>query len=233
MASSEAFTFVETTHDLTKQGYNDYVEILSAKIADVDVQLAARLRADHPEYIVTTVPADNVDLLLFANLGYAHCELDLQGDSICRWRGYVPPDLKGRPSFLGEIINYARYKYQFGEEFFILYYAKFGYTTMQYLLKEPRGDHETPLTHSSSTDKLVKAAGDVLYKQSPGIYVFDGYWSISHHMYQEVEKATWDKVILDPGMKQDLTEVSEKFFDSKDIYDDLGVPWKRGIMFYG
>jgi transitional endoplasmic reticulum ATPase len=38
---------------------------------------------------------------------------------------------------------------------------------------------------------------------------------------------------LDPGMKKDLKSVSRRFFDSKDVYGDLGVPWKRGLIFYG
>ena len=235
MSSSEPFTFVESTKDLTKEGFGDYVDILSAKVADVDIQFCSRLRSEYPELIVTTVPSTNIDLILFANLGYASYEIDIKNDSVSRWRGYVPPDAKGRPGFMGEIINYARYTYKFGEEYFILYYVKFGYSALQYVVKEPRGDDETPNTNSSITDNLLKAAGDVLYKelQQPGIFVYDGYWYKDKQLYDEVQKSTWDKVILDPAMKQDLTEVSEKFFDSKDVYDDLGVPWKRGIMFYG
>ena len=159
-------------------------------------------------------------------------EIEVEDDDVSRWRGYIAPGPKGGEGYLGEIISYARYKYQFGDEFFILFCAKFGYNSFQYILKEPRNG-ETPNTHSSYTDKLLKAAGDVLYHQEPGIFVFDNYWFKDTALYKQVQKATWDKVILDPGMKKDLTEVTEKFFDSKDIYDDLGVPWKRGIMFHG
>ena len=233
MASSEPFTFVETTKDITKEGFESYVDILSAKVADVDIQFSSRLRSEYPEMILTTIPRSNIDLILFADLGYAFCEIDIKSDTVSRWRGYIPPDVKGNPGFLGEIINYARYKYKFGDEYFILYYVKFGYTALQYVLKEPRAGGETPNTTSSFTDKLIKAAGDVLYKQSKGIYVFDGYWYKDKKLYDQVQDSTWDKVILDENMKKDLTEVSEKFFDSKDIYDDLGVPWKRGIMFHG
>ena len=234
MASSEPFTFVESTKDLSKEGFHDYVDILSAKVADVDIQFSSRLRSEYPELIVTTVPSSNINLILFANLGYAFYEIDLKNDSISRWRGYVPPDTrKGGPGYLGEIINYARYSYKFGDEFFVMYYVKFGYNVIQYILKEPRGGKESPNTNSSFTDKLLKAAGDVLYKQQPGVYVYDGYWYKDRQLYEEVQKSTWDKVILDEDMKQDLTEVSEKFFDSKEVYDDLGVPWKRGLMFHG
>jgi len=56
-----------------------------------------------------------------------------------------------------------------------------------------------------------------------------------HHWIDRLTRfrASWDKVILDPGMKKELTSVSGRFFDSKSVYDDLGVPWKRGLIFYG
>jgi transitional endoplasmic reticulum ATPase len=34
-------------------------------------------------------------------------------------------------------------------------------------------------------------------------------------------------------MKKAVTEVANRFFDSKDIYDEYGVPWKRGLIFHG
>jgi len=59
----------------------------------------------------------------------------------------------------------------------------------------------------------------------------DRYWQRNKQLYQEVMKASWDKVILDERQKKDLTNVTEKFFDSKQVYEDLGVPWKRGLLF--
>ncbi|KAJ9611380.1 hypothetical protein H2200_004564 [Cladophialophora chaetospira] len=234
MAFSEPFTFIEATKDVTKEGFDNYVDILSAKVADVDLQFNSRLRAQYPEMIVTTVPGGNIDLILFADLGHAQYEIDIEHDSVSRWRGFVPPDVRdGGEGYLGEIISYAKYKYTFGAEYFILYRVKFGYSLLQYILKEPRGHGENPNTHSSETDKLIKAAGDVLYKQKPGIYVYDRYWSKDHALYEEVQNSTWDKVILDENMKKSLVEVSGKFFDSKDVYDGLGVPWKRGLLFHG
>lgn len=39
--------------------------------------------------------------------------------------------------------------------------------------------------------------------------------------------------MIDEGMKKELQDSASKFFDSKDAYEDIGVPWKRGLMFYG
>ena len=56
---------------------------------------------------------------------------------------------------------------------------------------------------------------------------------MSSSLYEEIQKASWDDVILDKGIKKALTELMHKFFDSEDIYKDLGVPWKRGVIFHG
>ena len=53
-------------------------------------------------------------------------------------------------------------------------------------------------------------------------------WMASKALWQEVAKAKWEDVILDKQMKKELQEIATRFFDSKEIYDGLGVPWKRG-----
>ncbi|KAJ2971269.1 hypothetical protein NUW58_g9464 [Xylaria curta] len=45
--------------------------------------------------------------------------------------------------------------------------------------------------------------------------------------------ASWDNVILDDGMKKAIIDDHVSFFDSRDTYARLKVPWKRGIIYYG
>ena len=105
--------------------------------------------------------------------------------------------------------------------------------TIQYILKEP-GQGETTLSRNSITDRLIDTVGKWQKpKDYNFVYVFDGYWTLSREMYEEIQKATWDKVILDEDMKKSLTELMHKFFNNEDIYKDLGVPWKRGVIFHG
>lgn len=103
-----------------------------------------------------------------------------------------------------------------------------GYYDMQYILKEP-AESETTMSSNSVTNKLLFTAGE---SQRPGdkyVYVYDGYWQMSRLLYDGVQKANWDDVILNEDMKKTITELMHKFFDSEDIYKDLGVPWKRGV----
>ncbi len=102
----------------------------------------------------------------------------------------------------------------------------------QYVLKECR-EGEQPLGPSRLTDSLIKAVGDWMTSIVDVVWVYDNYWRTDRNLYKQVMKSSWDNVILDEGMKKELTSVANKFFDSKAVYEDLGVPWKRGVMFYG
>lgn len=106
------------------------------------------------------------------------------------------------------------------------------YNTMQYILKEP-AKGETVMSGNGITNKLVKTVGKWQRPDDKYIYVFDQYWQVSRSLYAEIQKASWKDVILNDEMKRTVTELMHKFFDSEDIYRDLGVPWKRGVIFHG
>lgn len=59
------------------------------------------------------------------------------------------------------------------------------------------------------------------------IWVFDrGFWSKSHALWTEVQKADWKDVILKDEFKKTLQKDIYGFFDSEDIYKELAIPWK-------
>ena len=229
MSDMEPFTIVEET---TRPGphhlFDNVAELGSAKTADHDLQYVVALREANPDTIVTVTPAYNAPLRVFAAAGFALCEVDKGTDSFASWRGYIPRRTRSGSGQLGEQIHFAKYHYVWDNEDFILYTVG----SMQYILKERQGT-EHVLGPSNVTDKLIKTIGDWMTGDEDVVWVYDNYWQQSKQLWNEVQKASWDKVILDENMKTELTEVSEKFFESKDIYEDLGVPWKRGLMFYG
>ena len=236
MAGDEPFTVVNTGADRPTL-FDEYEDLTSARMADLDIQITSYLRSQNSELIVTTVPASNISLLAFAYAGFATAKLDTKSESIARWRGFIPPPPRGGSGGggsgqLAEAIFFAKYHYQWNDEDFILYTIGSGMSQIQYILKEPRLG-EDQLSHSSVTDSLIAAIGAWMYREVKGIWIYDQYWRLDSQLYQQVKDASWDDVILDSDVKKDLTEVSEKFFDSKDVYDDLGVPWKRGLIFYG
>lgn len=226
MADLEPFTLIEETS--SSHLYDTFQDCVSAKTADHDIQYLTALRKLFPELIVTTIPANTCSLLAFAASGHAVAELDIKNDSFAAWRGWVPAIGGNEKGGIGQTTFFAKYHYRWGTEDFVLYIVG----GLQYILKEPRGG-ETMLSPSKTTDDLITVVGTWQSADLDIIWVYDNYWTKSKSLWEQVQKAEWENVILDEDMKKGLTDVSTRFFDGKSVYDDLGVPWKRGLIFYG
>lgn len=138
----------------------------------------------------------------------------------------------GIPDELVESRTFAKYLYKWGTEYFIVYIVQVFNQQIQYILKEP-AEGESTMSHNSVTDKLIATVGAWQNKDEKYVYVYDLFWRENRKLYEEVQKSNWKDVILNEDMKKTITELMHKFFDSKDIYKDLGVPWKRGVIFHG
>ncbi|KAK0936319.1 hypothetical protein LTR29_012081 [Friedmanniomyces endolithicus] len=228
----EPFTLVEeSTHPDPTPPHHLFptlLDLTSARTADHDLQYISALRLANPSLIVTACPVYNIPLRAFAAAGFATCELDTTTDSFASWRGFNPPRLRQNRGTLAESVHFAKFQYVWRGEGFIL----FTVGSMQYVLAERR-EGEDEYGPSGVTDELIQTVGDWLLSDQEVVWVFDGYWQRSKQLYLEVMKATWEKVILDEAVKKDLTSVTNKFFSSKQVYEDLGVPWKRGLLFHG
>ncbi|KAL8975141.1 MAG: hypothetical protein Q9197_000627 [Variospora fuerteventurae] len=234
MADKDAFTLInEASHHKV---YDDYDTLSSGHLIDPQTFLTAALRRAYPELAVTCTSARNPALLDFAAAGHATFELDTNEESINRVRGYIPGNARyGRKEGLYEIRLFAKYNYRWGSEFFIVYVVNMGinYGAYNFILKEP-GTNETTLSSTKVVEELIMTCGKWQYPvDNDFIYVYDGYWRASKPLWEQVQKAEWDDVILNEDMKKTLVDLMTKFFDSEDIYKDLGVPWKRGVIFHG
>ncbi|KAK3174448.1 hypothetical protein OEA41_001694 [Lepraria neglecta] len=225
MLDSEAYTLVTTTSH--HQVWEDYVDINSGQGYNLNTYLQAALRRQYPELALTVTVATNVNLLAFAFAGHATATLDIVDESVLRTRYFL------LPNSLAEARTFAKYLYKWGDEYFIVYIVQIGWDSMQYILKEP-SEGETVMSGNGKTDELVKTIGKWQIPPPLGdkwVYVYDRYWVRSKALYEQVKNASWDDVILNEEMKKQITELMHKFFDSKAIYKDLGVPWKRGSFF--
>lgn len=177
----------------------------------------------------------SVNLLQFAAAGNATAELDIKDESVQRIRYYMYADPRsGTPGGLAEGRTFAKYFYSWGGEFYVVYAVQIGVTNYQYILKEPT-EGETTMSRNSSTDRLIDAIGrwQTPVPDDKFVYVYDRWWMRSKDLYEQVKTASWDDVILNEDMKKAITELMHKFFDNKDTYNNLGVPWKRGVIFHG
>ena len=177
----------------------------------------------------------SVNLLQFAAAGNATAELDIKDESVQRIRYYMYPNSRsGASAGLAEGRTFAKYLYSWGSEFYIVYVVQIGFTIYQYILKEP-AEGENTMSRNTVTDKLIDAIGRWATPPPDDkfVYVYDRFWQRSKELYEQVKTASWDDVILNEDMKKSITELMHKFFDSRDIYKDLDVPWKRGVIFHG
>ncbi|KAH7914417.1 P-loop containing nucleoside triphosphate hydrolase protein [Hygrophoropsis aurantiaca] len=81
---------------------------------------------------------------------------------------------------------------------------------------------------------LLLSAGlfqDALHDE---VWVFNqGFWNKDHGLWAEIQKASWDDVILKAEFKEALQKDIYGFFKSEPVYKELSIPWKRGLIMYG
>ncbi|KZV72316.1 P-loop containing nucleoside triphosphate hydrolase protein [Peniophora sp. CONT] len=58
-------------------------------------------------------------------------------------------------------------------------------------------------------------------------------WNKDKDLYAAIQAANWDDIVLGPEFKENLKRDMLQFFDSKAIYESLGITWKRGILLLG
>lgn len=193
-APGDAFTFIDSKIDLGSDGekgppelFPKYSDLYSSKVASPALQILEDLRAKYPEFVVTYVDAMSLNLLAFAFAGNATATLDIETDSVFRMSAWLQPRARGATGQLAESRGFAKYRYRWGDEVFILYSLVIGFSTAQYMLKE-RGPGEGQLSHSVVTDNLLAQVGFWSHQERKGIYVYDFYWRLDTALYEQVQK---------------------------------------------
>ena len=66
------------------------------------------------------------------------------------------------------------------------------------------------------------------------VLVFDnGRWHKDEGLFQDIQSATFDNLVLAGNLKQEIRDDLAQFFQSRTLYEEHDVPWKRGILFVG
>ena len=135
MADPESFTLVDTRSS-HPEIYSSYQDLHSAHSFDIDTSIRSFLREQYPGLTQTVTFANNVPLLQFAWAGNAISTLDIETESIERFRYFFLGNARrGIADQLVEARTFAKYHYQWAGEDFILYVVQYGYSTFQYILK--------------------------------------------------------------------------------------------------
>ena len=85
---------------------------------------------------------------------------------------------------------------------------------------------------SNAVDSLIETAANHNREVTEEIWVYDrGYWQKNRKLWENVQAATWENVILDEKVKKNVRSDVEAFFDEKDTYKGFSVPWKVSAQF--
>ncbi|PVI02372.1 ATP-dependent Zn protease [Periconia macrospinosa] len=217
----------------------EYFHHSSAQRVNTDAVLVEALRGQYPNLDLTVVPQQNANLLAYASAGFATATPleDSTKDPVygaaLKWRVFVPPArrLDNSAGVFAERILFGKFLYKWKDHEFILYVAdgrdggaSYPDITNNYILT----------SETYKINDLIKEAtlwGSRLHDE---VWVFDqGFWQKSRELFDSVRKAQWEDVILEEGMKKAIIADVENFFDGQSTYQNLKVPWKRGIIYYG
>lgn len=236
--SSAPFPFRPTSSAGDDRIYNSFYDNSTAPRINTNVVLNSALRKEYPNLHLTISPTYSSDLLGFAAAGHASASPastspDFQSTSLptdLKWRRYIPPPARvsSSPGILIDNVKFGRYIYTWREYEYILYNVV-----------GTHGAYDEEITYilgpsASANDALLLAACSYGNEPHDEILVFNnGYWSKNHKLWQEVQKSSWDAVILAEEMKKSIKGEMEKFFEGEERYKRLKVPWKRGVIYYG
>ncbi|KAH6620239.1 P-loop containing nucleoside triphosphate hydrolase protein [Boeremia exigua] len=216
-----------------------YFEHSSAKRVNTDVVLVEALRSQYPQLELIIAPVVFVNLLAYASAGFATATpledsvKDPVYSASLRWRFYIPSGrrLDNGGGFMAETLSFGKFMYKWKDQEVILYIAEGRDGAGSYPISK---NNYILTSNAHKVDELIRDAtvwGQELHNE---VWVFDqGWWQKSAQLYNSVQNASWDDVILDEDMKKALQVDVESFFDSRETYQKLKVPWKRGIIYYG
>ncbi|KAF8515179.1 P-loop containing nucleoside triphosphate hydrolase protein [Gautieria morchelliformis] len=91
---------------------------------------------------------------------------------------------------------------------------------------------------NAERDKVGEELITAAYRWNLGtkdeIYVFsDGHWSKDKKLWNAIQLAQWDNLVLDQEFIAGLKRDTDTFFSSREIYESLEIPWKRGLLLLG
>jgi AAA+ superfamily predicted ATPase len=65
------------------------------------------------------------------------------------------------------------------------------------------------------------------------ILVYQYGFEKDEELFDAIKSATFDNLILPETLKQQIQADFRRFFDSREVYERYGIPWKRGAIFIG
>ncbi|KAK5662189.1 hypothetical protein OQA88_8094 [Cercophora sp. LCS_1] len=220
----------------SEASYIAYRDQNSKTLANIELATLALLRDKYPTHHVTLTKPSRCDLLGFAKAGHAvSTATDHSFDHFMRI--YEAPRTRLEPAAgkLTDETYFSLFTYTWTTHTFLVYAVEYQdrYCRPVKLLYVLHASHPSSRTNPT-TDALLLESGKWTRELHGEIYVFDNAeWKKDRELWRSVEGSSWDDVILDPDMKASLIQDVQNFFETRDLYKEMNVPWKRGVILHG
>lgn len=216
----------------------EYLKHSSAPRINTDIVMTQTLRRQYPELHVVPVMTVRTPLLSYASSGFAEVTaLPADHDPALATplvtRQWLAP-LRRTDSALGQLgdqVIYGKFEYKWKKHEFLLYLADSrdgggSYPVLSYIYiisaDEP------------AINSLITECSSWAVELHNEIWVYDqGFWQKDSLLWQAVQSSEWKDIILDEDKKKAIRYDVNNFYNSKDTYKNLHVPWKRGLIFHG
>ena len=61
----------------------------------------------------------------------------------------------------------------------------------------------------------------------------DGCWRYNEELYEDIRNSTFENLVLPPGLAETIRGDVRQWIESRALYEEHGIPWKRGLILVG
>ncbi|KAF7432983.1 hypothetical protein PC9H_004927 [Pleurotus ostreatus] len=222
---SQSTASKESKHE--RKFYGEWIDKASAKHSAPEQFAADALRKLYPDHSLVMTSDWRLQLLSFPGVSAEPIEAAPLVTEVV----FIPlaRRLGGPLGIVADSVEIGTFKVTWEGYEFIVYITQwplgFGNRTEYFILHEG--------TEEPARQMLTKVGiwEDQLHDE---IWVFNqGFWQKSRGLWEEVQKADWADVILKEDFKKALKKDVYGFFSSQEVYRQLAIPWKRGLIMHG
>ena len=195
--------------------------------------LVDALRSAYPSHVLTQTPA-STGLAALARSGGFEAHLDTSIDFYAGREKDTLAEQVEQSCDLDYKVELGRLNCAWRDRDFYIYKSEYWQNDWEHISNHyvlyPREYRREGEGASTFADQLIVAALQHKAKVDEEVWVFNRHWERSSKLWKSVKESTWDDVILNQELKEELIKDVTNFFDREEHYKAFGVPWKVGAF---
>jgi transitional endoplasmic reticulum ATPase len=221
----------------TNEVFGGFQQHHSQPRTSTELQISQYIREFHPDAHVTCTLAEYFDFHGYANA--KHAEYTVVEDVLDDRTSFYESNREyGKAGVLKDIDRFKQVRYKWEGKQYFIYVIRWDQplsrSETRYFVVSLCGKEDVRKRYNPATDALLLAVGEWSSKLHRQIYVFDrGMWLKDSELWESVENSSWDDIILNSRMKDEILRGAQRFFSMREAYEKVGLPWKRGLIFHG